>query len=34
MRELKTEDYEICGIRVKMPHLNLNNLKGYDNFMT
>jgi len=28
------EEREICGVRIKMPHLNLNNLKGYDNFMS
>ena len=35
MNELKMEEIELCGkIRVKMPHLNLNNLKGYEFFLT
>jgi len=32
-KELKQEEKEVCGIRIKMAHLNFSKLQGYESFL-
>lgn len=33
LKELKTEEKEVCNIRIKMPHINYLKLMGYQSYL-
>jgi hypothetical protein len=34
IKQLCTEEREVCGVRIKMPHRNIVQLKDYERFLT